>query len=591
MAVADAIADMHAAGYAYSDQVVLCTGNKKLAKFGQALELLDIPVLFLGNLFERGEVKDMLAFTSLLVDRRAMGLVRTACMPQFPMSLADVACVIDHAREHDLGPGQWREVVNKIEGLSEVGRGSLSKLASVLSGFGSDANPWTVISTVVLDKTRIAADLARSSAVRDRARGIAIWQLMNFLRVQPSGKGLPITRVLERIRRLVRLGDDRDLRQLPACAQHLDAVRLMTLHGAKGLEFAVVHLPGMNQGTLPRSIRSLRCPPPRGMIAGAREDAKEEHRTEHDKEQECLFYVGLSRARDRLFLYAASVTASGSRRNLSPYIGRISASLEKTRTQPSRPLPTSAADAPIELVFETGMSVQGSEISLYESCPRRFFYTHILQVGGKRAQTPFMQMHEAVRKAYTAGIAASDVSDQYLHQLVEEAFKGSGLAEHGYAGDYRSLAHQFLGFFADSREGHAAEVPAALSLRVGEETLVITPDDVLIAPSGDKLFRRVRTRHARSGDEKDTGHLALLLAAREIAANARVEVISLADQSVMQIEPTGKQLENGRAKVAKTLALVRAGAFPSEPSSYTCPGCPAFFICGPTPPGPLQKKS
>jgi hypothetical protein len=265
--------------------------------------------------------------------------------------------------------------------------------------------------------------------------------------------------------------------------------------------------------------------------------------------------------------------------------------VQTTQVQPSRPLPTPAADAPIELVAGAGMSVQGSEVGLYESCPRRFFYTHILQVGGKRTPTPFMQMHDAVRRAYTAGITDGDVSNQHLQQLVDEAFTGSGLAEHGYAADYRSLAHQFLGFFAQSREGHATEVPAALSLRVGEETLVITPDDVLITPGGEKLFRRVRTGHSRSGDDKDTGHLALLLAAKESAANARVEVISLADESVMQVEPSPKQLANGRAKVAATLAQVRAGAFPSEPSTYTCPGCPAFFVCGPTPPGPLPKMS
>ncbi len=589
VAVADAVAEMHVAGYAYRDQAVLCTGNEKLARYGQALELLDIPVLFLGNLFERGEVKDMLSFASLLVDRRAMGLLRTACLSQFPMSLADVACVIAHSREHDLEPGQWRTVVDAIEGLSDPGRASLSHLASVLTGFGSDADPWTVIATVLLDRTQIAAELAVSDAIKDRARGIGIWQLMNFLRVQPAGKGLPITRALERIRRLVRLRDDRDLRQLPACAQHLDAVRLMTIHGAKGLEFDVVHLPGMNARTLPRSVPFLRCAPPRGMIVGAHEDAKEEHRREHEKEQECLFYVALSRARDRLFLYAASVDAANRRRDLSPFVDRISGVIEKLKVQPSRALPMPVAEAPVELLIEAGIAVQGSEVGLYQSCPRRFFYTHILQVGGKRTPTPFMHMHDAVRQACASAIASGDVSDQHLHRRIEEAFATSGLAEHGYAGDYRTLAHELVGFFAASRAGHTAEVPAALSLRVGEERIVITPDDVLIAPGGERLFRRVRTGHARSEDEKDIGNLALLLAAREGSATARVEVISLADQSVVQVEPTARQITNGRAKVADTLSQVRSGAFPAEPSSYTCPSCPAFFVCGPTPPGPLPK--
>ena len=80
-----------ARAYAYREQAVLCTGNDKLSTIGQDLERLGVPVLFLGSLFERAEVKDLLALLSVLVDRRAMGLVRVGCWPDFAISLADVA--------------------------------------------------------------------------------------------------------------------------------------------------------------------------------------------------------------------------------------------------------------------------------------------------------------------------------------------------------------------------------------------------------------------------------------------------------------------------------------------------------------------
>lgn len=587
VAVADAIEEMRAGGYAYRDQAVLCTGNEKLAKNGWALERLGVPVLFLGSLFERDEVKDMLSLISLLVDRRAMGLLRLGCLPHFPMTLADVEGVIRYARDQNLGPGEWRDAIGRVPALGEKGRASIAAVSALLKGFGQDADPWTVIATVLLDRTRLAFEICESEQMRDRARGIGLWQLMNFLRVQPAGQGLPITRALERIRRLVRLGDDRDLRQLPSAAQHLDAVRLMTIHGAKGLEFPIVHIPAMNAGTLPRAAQSSKCPPPTGMIDGGEADTAQELRREHEKEQECLFYVALTRARDRLFFYAASLNAAGHRRGLSPFVDRISATIESHPVSLSCNPPEDATEAPVSLVLSGGIAIEGADLGTYDSCPRRYFYSRLLQIGGKRAPTPFMLMHDAVRSSFQACAEFGNLGREFIAGQISEAFVSSGLAEHGYAADYEKLAQEMVEFFASSRANHASQKPEALFLQFGQEQVVITPDEVLISPEGQHLYRRVRTGRSRKDDDKDPAHLAFVLAVRNAAPGAKVEVVSLADRSIASIEPTPKQLTNGCEKVEKALQSVRRGQFEAEPSIYTCPKCPAFFVCGAVPPGPL----
>ncbi|RZH97193.1 hypothetical protein EIG98_15455, partial [Staphylococcus condimenti] len=96
---------------------------------------------------------------------------------------------------------------------------ALSALHAALAGFDTTSQPWTVLATLLLDRTRRAARIAASTSVSDQAQGIAIWQFMNFVRVQPNGRGLPIQRLTDRVRRLLQLRDDRDLRQLPAAAQ------------------------------------------------------------------------------------------------------------------------------------------------------------------------------------------------------------------------------------------------------------------------------------------------------------------------------------------------------------------------------------
>lgn len=590
--LADTIETMHQAGHSYREQAVLCTGNEKLSTLGQELERLGVPVLFLGSLFERPEIKDLFAFLTILTDRRAMGIVRVACWPEFRMPMSDVAAVLDHLRDDSGAPGQWLRNLNAVPGLTAEGRTALADLAVVLDGFGQGSQPWNVLAKVLLDRTRIAAKINSSDDMADRTRGMAIWQLMNFIRVQPAGRGFPIVRLLDRVRRLVRLGDDRDLRQLPAAAQSIDAVRLMTIHGAKGLEFSVVHVPGLNADTIPRSSPRPPCPPPDGMVEGGEGSALEIFRAANFEEQECLFYVALSRAQDRLFIYAPTRKSNGQNRPLSPFLDRLGSALVRKQITPARALLPAPEMADVELAIVGSLRVSNSQIALYEICPRRFLYTHILQIGGRRTSTGFMRMHEAVRTVFQ-GVIAGDApiaSDSELEQRIAAAFTTQRVAEHGYVDEYRALAITMLRYFLSTREGHAPDAPTAMSLTFGEEQIVVRPDEVLLRSDGSRVFRRVRTGHHRLAESKDVGAAAFILAARAAFPDAIVELVHLSDQSVRPLDLSKKELQNRRDKLAGFLRDIRLGRFPAFPSVRMCPGCPAFFVCGPTPAGPLSKK-
>lgn len=591
VALADAIEDLRREGHGYRDQAVLCTGNEKLSTIGQTLEQLGVPVLFLGSLFERPEVKDLMALLSILVDRRAMGLVRVGCWPDFTLSFADVAAVFDHLRASDREPGTWLEDGSRIPGVSDAGRLTIARLAATLEGFDQTASPWTVLATVLLDRTRIGARLGESDQLTDRTRGIAIWQFLNFLRVQPVGRGLPIPRVLDRVRRLVRLGDDRDLRQLPAAAQHLDAVRLMTIHGAKGLEFGAVHFPGLNSDTLPRTPPAPPCPAPDGMIAGAEGSVLEAFRSGQVEEQECLFYVALSRARDRLILYAPTEKSNGHNRPVSPFLDRLGAGLDRCRVVPERAQPLPAEARAIELVVDGGLRFSAPQIALYESCPRRFFYTHVLQVGGRRTATAFMHLHEAVRGVVQAVIASSTaLTERDLETRLDAALAVQGLGDHGYRAEFRDLGLAMLRFFVSDRAGAVAEPRAALGLTIGGEQIVVSPDEVLVRSDGRRVVRHVRTGHKRSTDGENVGDAALMLAVQEAMPGAVAELVHLSDGATLPIDLTDRKLKGRREKLVAFLDDIRAGRFPAEVSHRTCPNCPAFFICGQAPDGPLKKS-
>lgn len=590
-AVAETIKEMRVAGWAYRDQAVVCTGNEKLARLGSDLERLGIPVLFLGSLFERPEVKDLLSLLSILVDRRAMGMYRIGCWPDFRMTLADVAALTDHLRGAEGQPATWMGTTDHIAGLSVDGQASIRALATALKGFTESADPWTVLAVLLLDRTRVAARVSASADPIDRTRGIAIWQFLNFVRAQPAGKGLPITRLLDRVRRLLRLGDDRDLRQLPVAAQGLDAVRLMTIHGAKGLEFPIVHVPGISADTIPRQAPAPACPAPNGMIEGVVGSSTEAFHRGQAEEQECLFFVALSRARDHLFFYAPTQKSNGHARQLSPFLSRLGNGLISKEVAPVLPIPPAEGAESLTIKFETALRFSASQIALYERCPRRFLYTHILQVGGRRTTTAYMQLHEAVRSVVQRLAAtAQPLPPDGMATMIEAAITQHDLDEHGYRYDFRELAETLVGYFVASRTGFEPEPATPICVQVVGGEVFALPDDVLVGPNGQRIVRSIKTGHRGSKAGKDVGSAAFLLAARLAFPSAQVQLVHLADGSAEPVPLTDKEISNRKTKLEGFLERVRHGHFPMERSEFTCPNCPAFFICGPVPDGEMEKK-
>jgi superfamily I DNA/RNA helicase/Zn-dependent peptidase ImmA (M78 family) len=585
-AIADGIEQLRADGYRYRDQAVLCRGNDRLSDVGRELERAGIPVLFLGSLFERPEVKDLVAMLTLLVDRRAMGLIRTACWPEFAMSLEDAVRVFEHLRGSNAEPGAWRLGVQ--EKVTAAGQAALSSLHAALAGFDATSQPWTVLATLLLDRTRQAARIAGSTSVPEQAQGIAIWQFMNFVRVQPSGQGLPIQRLSDRVRRLLRLRDDRDLRQLPTAAQGIDAVRLMTIHGSKGLEFPAVHIAGINKDSIPGSLRTSKCPPPVGMVAGGQGSVEEVARAAHNEEQECLFYVAMSRAKDRLAFYGATAAVNGRARPLSPFLDRIGP-VNKRPLTPTIVLPPAPDDAPIPIIFSGTPRFSSDAVALYESCARRFLYTHLLQLGGRRRMSAFMQMHEAIREVYRAVIAQGSTPTGDLEELLSKAFVVNGLHEHGYVDDYRAMATAMLQYFLKSRAGALIEVPNSLRISFDDHEVEVKPDEVLVR-NGVRTLRRVKTGHAPSEVSKDVGAAAFVLAARAAFPDAQVELVYLADAESKPLTLSSKELSNRQGKLGDIFRGIRDGQFRTKVSDAICPNCPAFFVCGAVPQGTLSKN-
>lgn len=594
--VAASIRQLEQDGVKLRDQAVLCRTNGRLNEIASALEARGIPVLHLGSLFEREEVRDLLALLSLAVDPFGDALVRVGAMPRYGLSLQDSHCLSRHLRS--LGKPALAGLAEAINapGLSVSGRAGIAQLATDLAPLRSNMSAWEFLTVYLLDRTDLARQLGEAISVTERMRAVAVWQFLNFVREQsPVEAGLPIQRTLDRVRQLVLLAEERDLRQVPAAALHLDAVRLMTVHGSKGLEFEGVHVPGLTVASFPSSNRGQRCPPPNGMIDSAENiSPADEAKRAHEDEEQCLFFVALSRARTHLRLYHARKQRNGNGRSPSPFLDWLPSTLvESIVNPPMLALPLGAPrPQSITIAWPSSWVLTDSRLGSYEKCPRRFFYTHVLGLGGARKPTAFSRTHDCLYELLRWLAEARRVGEPGLAEAeaaFEAIWKERGPVDHAFADDYRRLATRLMGALLKAGAGHrfGDAQPLAIDFPNGGRVLV-EPDEVAELPDGTIVIRRVRTGYRRSDEYDRLEYTLYLLAARsQFGGRAIVHALHLTDETQERVEISTTKIGNRQKKSETMLAGIAAGTFPTETDAITCPRCPHFFICAATPSGSL----
>src|SRR5690606_34485325 len=130
----------------------------------------------------------------------------------------------------------------------------------------------------------------------------------------------------------------------------------------------VVHLPGMVTSGLPRNNVPPRCLPPDGLIHGSEGlTGIEAVKAGHDEEEECLFFVALSRARDRLQLYAYARQADGRTRSASKFIAPIDRVLVRPVPVPLQAGSTSTG-TPLAITWQGRPQWTDIQVNLFERC-------------------------------------------------------------------------------------------------------------------------------------------------------------------------------------------------------------------------------
>ena len=586
-AAAASVRELEKSGVPLRAQAMLFRSNSRLNEFAAALEKRGIPVLHLGSLFERDEIRGLLSLLSFIADPAGSALVRLATLGPYRVPLADVSLFLAHCHDTRTPALDALESADSIEGLSPAAGDGFAALARDLDGFSLNSSPWDVLCVYLFERSSFLKPIAQSADVRDQMKCVAIWQFLNFVREPHArGKGPPIYRLLERIRHLVVLGDERDLRQIPGAARHADAVRMLTIHGSKGLEFEAVHVPGMTKGQIPLQYRGVRCPPPDGMVDEAGlTSGRDYHKSIHAAEEECLYFVAMSRARSQLRHY-------GNAAKPSEFVGKVVPSLNNVR---GFPVAATSADAEKNWVVPVAAgpsgAIDGDELSRFDRCPRRFLYTYLLDLAGRQRETPFVKAHDCVYETIRAAKEHDKAGNKdWLLRQLESTWEKRGPLEHAYEKDYRHIAQHTIENFQAACEGLDIQKAEAFAVNLFHGKVEVNPDQVAKRGDGTMLLRRIRTGKLSDREEDEWIYTLYHAAASERYGEGRyeVEAIHLTGNTWTLIAPSARKRKNRMEKAAAAAASIRAGTFPPQPDSFSCPRCPHFFYCPSLPDGTVQ---
>lgn len=170
-------------GTPLAEQAVITYKNSVAADIAQGLEQLGVPVLFLGNIFERGEVKDLICLLQLAVDDGGTNLLRTWHAPCLGLSRAGADTILKQAAEERVS---WRQVSGS--GLGAGDHAAWQNLVRLCALIEASASPWEALSEILLEDGQLLRDLARSTDHSAANALMAVWQFVFFCRT-PDGTG------------------------------------------------------------------------------------------------------------------------------------------------------------------------------------------------------------------------------------------------------------------------------------------------------------------------------------------------------------------------------------------------------------------
>ncbi|MFH1777309.1 MAG: ATP-dependent DNA helicase [Candidatus Omnitrophota bacterium] len=441
---ADSVAIMilervHSGGYNYSDFAILVRSNNDADPFLRALNLKNIPWRFSGNqgLYSREEIRVLISFLRVIASPvESTSLYHLLCSEFYRMDMIDLTMLLNYAAKRNKSLYNVFTQIEQIEEFAELSTdtlGLIKKVISDINGFVEKSRTQTAGHLLYgfLKESGYLKVLSQAKTIEEEEKVQNIAKFFEIIhRFSTLGRDNTIPHVVSYLDMLINAGDD------PATVEadmDIDAVNVLTVHKAKGLEFRVVFMVSLVMQKFPWPRRREAIELPDELIKDILPTGEF-----HIQEERRLFYVGMTRAKNELYL-TASLNYGGERtRKVSQFVREAldlparSVPVKKSKTTEAIErfaAPAEKMDVKVrEVSYDKLLVLSYFQIDDYRTCPLKYKFVHILRIPVLRHHTVIYgkSLHEAVQFYLQKKIADKRVSEEDVLKIFSASWQNTG---------------------------------------------------------------------------------------------------------------------------------------------------------------------
>lgn len=456
-AVAKAIKELtdgSAGNYDFKDIAILVRANNHADPFVRAFSRAGIPYQFLGpgQLLRQAEVKDLIAYLKVLYNfEDNVALYRVLSLDHFDISARDLAAINNYARRYNLSLFEACEKVEKVF-VSQKTKKQIVDFVKMVHRHLKLLPKETAgqILYYFLEDTELLNKLADYKTPLEEKRAQNISAFFDRLKTyEVDHEDASVQAVVDWINLSMELGES-------PLASNIDwieenRVNLLTVHSAKGLEFPVVFLVNLVSARFPSQQRREQIPIPEPLIKEILPVGDY-----HEQEERRLFYVGMTRACDRLYLTAADYYGEAKReKKLSQFVIEAlgKKAIEKPSYQPTEQLGLLSWQTPVEeeekIARQPINYLSFSQVDTFATCPRqyRFRYIQRIPVPPSAAASFGNSMHKTLRDFYQEVKSGKKLTKKALLKLLEVNWSPEGYASKAHEKRMKKRGQRMLSDF------------------------------------------------------------------------------------------------------------------------------------------------